>query len=182
MISAPAFVSALNRVVFPALGRPTMPTSSATAPEPTRHRFGTDRTGGDSRAGPTACDEVLQALGVVLGSSLDVVEHRRLGLDVARFNEGVRTGDIAPMLEGFTADVVMTFRASPVGLFVGREGVAAPMPSSRRRMKSASSARSAAEDGSIVADYAWAADGARACRMVLTVTDGRIVRLTVTFE
>ena len=33
-----------------------------------------------------------------------------------------------------------------------------------------------------MADYAWAADGARAGRMLLSARDGLITRLVVTFE
>ena len=125
---------------------------------------------------------MLQALGAALGSSLDVVDMAVLDEHVARFNEGIRTSDFAPMLEGFTADAVMTFEGVPVGPFVGREAIgrayAEQPPTDEIRILGTS----AAEDGSIVADYAWAADGARFGRMLLTVTAGRIVRLTVTFE
>ena len=38
------------------------------------------------------------------------------------------------------------------------------------------------EDGATVADYAWAADGVRAGRMLLSARDGLVTRLVVTFE
>ena len=51
MISAPAFVSALNSVVLPALGSPTMPTSSATAAKGSRERRTRDALQAEADAG-----------------------------------------------------------------------------------------------------------------------------------
>ena len=101
---------------------------------------------------------------------------------VARFNDGVRTGDFAPMLEGFADDAVMTFEGVPAGPFVGREAIgrayAKQPPTDEIRILGPPTT----ENGRIVADYAWAAEGTRAGRMLVTVEDGAIARLTVTFE
>lgn len=125
---------------------------------------------------------MLQALDAALEDSLHVVDTAVLDEHVARFNEGVRTGDFAPMLEGFTADAVMTFEGVPVGPFVGREEIGRAYVEQPPTDEISIVGTRAAEDGSIVADYAWGAEGTRAGRMLLTVTDGRIARLTVTFE
>jgi len=101
---------------------------------------------------------------------------------VARFNEGVRTGDFAPMLAGFADDAVMAFEGVPAGPFVGRAAIgrayAEQPPSDEIRILGTP----VAQDGVIAADYAWAAEGTRAGRMLLTLSDRKIVRLTVTFE
>ena len=105
-----------------------------------------------------------------------------LDTHVARFNEGVRSGDFGPMLEGFAADAVMTFDGVPAGPFVGREAIgrayAEQPPTDEIRILG----RPVAEGGTIVADYAWASEGARAGRMLLTSDGELIARLTVTFE
>jgi len=101
---------------------------------------------------------------------------------VARFNEAVRTGDFGPMLDGFTDDAVMTFEGVPIGPFVGREEIgrayAEQPPDDEIRILGLP----AIEEGTTVVSYAWAAEGTRAGRMLLTPADGRIARLTVTFE
>ena len=101
---------------------------------------------------------------------------------VARFNEGVRSGDFGPMLDGFTDDAVMTFAGVPIGPFVGREEIgrayAEQPPDDEIRILGVP----AIEEGTIVVDYAWSAAGTRAGPMLLTPADGRIARLTVTFE
>ena len=101
---------------------------------------------------------------------------------VARFNDGVGTGDFTAMLSAFADDAVMTFEGVPVGPFVGREAIrrayAEQPPTDEIRILGTPTD----EGGTIVADYAWAAEGTRAGSMFLTVRDGRIDRLTVTFE
>jgi hypothetical protein len=105
-----------------------------------------------------------------------------LDAHVARFNQGVCSGDFGPMLEGFTADAVMTFDGVPASPFVGRDAIgrayAEQPPDDEIRILGTP----AIEDGTIVADYGWAADGRRAGRMLLTPDDGSIALLTVTFE
>ena len=125
---------------------------------------------------------MLQALGRVPGSSLHVVDTAALDEHVARVNEGVRTGDFEPMLEGFAADAVMTFEDVPVGPFVGREAIGRAYAEQPPTDEIGILGTPAAERGSIVADYAWAGEGTRAGRILLTAADGKIARLTVTFE
>jgi steroid Delta-isomerase len=50
---------------------------------------------------------------------------RLLDDHVQRFNEGVRSGNFAPMAAGFTEDAEMHFEGVPVGPFFGREAIAA---------------------------------------------------------
>jgi hypothetical protein len=102
---------------------------------------------------------------------------------VARFNEGVRSGDFGSMLAGFRHDAVMVFEGAPVGPFAGRDAIAAAYqqqpPDDEVRLLGTPRTR----DGGIVeSDYAWAADGRRAGRMVATLRQGAIARLLVTFE
>jgi steroid Delta-isomerase len=101
---------------------------------------------------------------------------------VARFNEGVRTGDFAAMLNAFTTDAVMTFEGVPVGPFVGRDAISQAYAEQPPDDEILILGAPAIEGGTIVADYAWAAAGTRAGRMLLTPADGRVARLTVTFE
>jgi steroid Delta-isomerase len=101
---------------------------------------------------------------------------------VARFNKGIRTGDYQAMLDAFTADAVMTFEGVPVGPFVGRDAISRAYAQHPPDDEIVILGAPAIEDGTIVADYAWAAAGTRAGRMLLTPADGRVARLTVTFE
>ena len=102
---------------------------------------------------------------------------------VERFNHGIRSGDWEPMLALFTDDAELVFEGVPAGPFVGREAIA----DAYRRQPPDDEVRVLGaprnEDGTIVVDYAWAADErARAGRMLLTPRDGAIARLVVTFE
>src|SRR5262249_14198739 len=110
------------------------------------------------------------------------VEADPLTAHVARFNEGVRTGDFATMLAWFTPDAEMVFEGVPVGPFVGRDAIAAAYerqpPDDEVRLLGTPRTKG---DMS-AADYAWAANGVRAGRMLLTERDGLIARLVVTFE
>jgi hypothetical protein len=101
---------------------------------------------------------------------------------VRRFNQAVRSGNFAEMVEGFTADAEMLFEGVPVGPFVSREAIAEAYsrqpPDDEVRLLGAPRA-----DGDRAeSDYAWAADGRRAGRMVITARDGAIARPIVTFE
>jgi hypothetical protein len=40
------------------------------------------------------------------------------------FNQAIRTGDFAPMLEQFTEDAELVFEGVPVGPFVGKQAIA----------------------------------------------------------
>jgi hypothetical protein len=101
---------------------------------------------------------------------------------VERFNEGIRSGDFEPMLAGFAPDAELVFEGVPVGPFVGRDAIAEAYrtrpPTDEVRLLGAPWV----EDGALVVDYAWASEGTRAGRMLLTARDGAIARLLVTFE
>ena len=97
------------------------------------------------------------------------------------FNQGVRNGDFAPMLEQFTEDAELVF---------GRAGRAVSRESGDRggvRIEPADDEvdvlSSEPDDGTIVARYAWRADDGRpAGRMIFTTRGEQIARLVVTFE
>lgn len=101
---------------------------------------------------------------------------------VRRFNEAVQSHDFTQMIEGFAAQAEMEFEGVPVGPFVGREAIAEAYklqpPDDEVRLLGAPRVQ-----GEVVeSDYAWARDGRRAGRMILTARRSLIVHLTVTFE
>jgi hypothetical protein len=94
---------------------------------------------------------------------------------VARFNEGVRTGDWSHMLELLTDDVSLEFVGIPVGPFQGREAVGAAY------------AAQPPSDEIVLLDggpaYAWAREPAeRAGELHLEERDGRITSIRVVYE
>lgn len=100
---------------------------------------------------------------------------------VERFNSGVRTGDFSPMLDHFADDAELEFVGVPVGPFRGRAEIAEAYrqqpPDDEILLLS-----SGDEDG-LAAGYAWAAaPETRAGELRLTVRDGLIRRLVVTFD
>jgi steroid delta-isomerase len=101
---------------------------------------------------------------------------------VERFNHGIRTGDFEPMLGGFAPDAELVFEGVPFGPFVGRDAIAEAYrvqpPTDEVRLLGAPRV----EGGALAVDYAWAAEGTKAGRMILTPRDGAIARLVVTFE
>ena len=101
---------------------------------------------------------------------------------VARFNEGVRSGDYEPMLAAFAPDAEMVFEGVRAGPFSGRDSIraayAAQPPTDEILLLGAPRVGA----GTITADYAWAAEGRRAGRLLLTLRDGSIARLVITFE
>ena len=109
-------------------------------------------------------------------------DERLLTDHVERFNQGIRTGDFAPMLAAFTDDAELVFEGVPVGPFVGRVAI----EEAYRRQPPDDEVRllgpARVEGEALVADYAWAREGTRAGRMILTPRDGEIARLVVTFE
>jgi steroid Delta-isomerase len=125
--------------------------------------------------------------GVLFGLVREDLDEPMTGLEllhdhVARFNEGVRTGDFAPMLERFAADAELAFEGVPVGPFRGRDAIAAAYrdqpPDDEVRVLSAEQD----EDGLVVARYSWAKEpDAAAGEMRLTRDADRIARLVVTF-
>ena len=99
-----------------------------------------------------------------------------------RFNEGIRSGDFGPMLARFAPDAELVFDGVPVGPFVGRDAIAAAYRTQPPTDEVRLLGPTRVENGALVADYAWASEGARAGRMILTPRDGAIARLVVTFE
>jgi hypothetical protein len=109
---------------------------------------------------------------------------RLLGDHVERFNEGVRSGDFAPMVAAFADDAEMIFEGVPAGPFVGRDAIGAAyreQPPDDEIVLLA--APDEGDDGVVRTPYAWAsAAGTEAGEMRLTPDGGRIARLVVTFE
>ena len=106
------------------------------------------------------------------------------GLDdhVRRFNEAVRSGNYDAMLEGFTADAAMAFEGVPVGPFIGREAIAEAYAQQPPTDEIRLLGEPRVDGDTVESDYAWAAEGRRAGRMILAARDGKIARLVVTFE
>jgi steroid Delta-isomerase len=101
---------------------------------------------------------------------------------VIRFNEGVRTGDWAPMLERFAEDAELAFEGVPVGPFRGRDAIAAAY-AEQPPDDQIVTLRVDEGGGEVTALYAWRREPATvAGRMVLTPRDGLVARLLVTFE
>ena len=101
---------------------------------------------------------------------------------VSRFNAAVRSGHYSEMLSGFAPDAEMAFEGVPVGPFVGTEEIAegyrAQPPDDEVRLLGVPRV----QGDCVESDYAWAGDGKRAGRMIVTVRDDLITRLIVTFE
>jgi RimJ/RimL family protein N-acetyltransferase len=137
------------------------------------------------RRGDGWVDGILYAL---LAEDLDVLEQSGsvgsmtlLDEHVRRFNEGVRTGDFGPMVDGFTQDGELRFEGVRVGPFVGRAAIAAAYraqpPDDEIEIL-----RAEERDGVLVARYAWKREAGReAGELLLTPRDGQIARLVVTF-
>jgi steroid delta-isomerase len=94
---------------------------------------------------------------------------------VARFNQGVRTGDFGPMVEAFADDAELVFVGIPVGPFVGREAIGQAY-------------RAQPPDDEIVlldgaGTYAWAAEPEiPAGQMYLTEHNGEIAKLVIRYD
>jgi steroid Delta-isomerase len=98
------------------------------------------------------------------------------------FNQAIRTGDFAPMLEQFTEDAELVFEGVPAGPFVGKQAIAdayaANPPDDEIEILSVEES-----PDPIVAHYAWKADeGREAGRMIVTSRGGEIAKLVVTFD
>jgi steroid Delta-isomerase len=93
---------------------------------------------------------------------------------IARFNDGVRTGDWSPMLELLSDDVELQFVGIPIGPFRGRDAVATAYPTQPP------------DDELVLLDgdrYAWAKEPERpAGELHLEERDGRITRIRVLYE
>ena len=94
---------------------------------------------------------------------------------VARFNEGVRSGDWSSMLELLDDDCELEFVGIPVGPFAGRDAIAAAY------------AAQPPDDEIVLLEggsaYAWAREPeVRAGELLLAELDGRIAKITVVYE
>ena len=101
---------------------------------------------------------------------------------VLRFNEGVRSGDFAPMIAAFADDAEMYFEGAPAGPFHGRQAIDEAYreqpPDDEVQIFDPEE-----RDGELVARYAWLRDeGRQSGEMRLTPRDGRIQKLVVTFD
>ena len=99
---------------------------------------------------------------------------------VERFNQGVRSGDFGPMLEGFTDDAELVFEGIPVGPFHGREAIAAAYRAQPPDDEIDLLDTQEAGDRRLVATYAWRRrPGVPAGGMELVTQEGRIARLVI---
>jgi RimJ/RimL family protein N-acetyltransferase len=126
--------------------------------------------------------------GILFGLVREDVEMPVSGIEVlrdhvVRFNDGVRTGDFAAMLERFADDGRMAFDGVPVGPFESREAIAAayrvqPPDDEIELLEVAERGRELA-----VARYAWAAEPEVAAGELRLRREGdRISELVVTFD
>jgi hypothetical protein len=100
---------------------------------------------------------------------------------VARFNEGVRSGDWEPMLAHFSDDAELRFENVPAGPFVGleeiRRGYLAQPPDDEIVLLGIQDDEL---DNRVTAAFAWARGGTG--RLVLEHDRGAIARLVVIFD
>jgi RimJ/RimL family protein N-acetyltransferase len=97
-------------------------------------------------------------------------------------NECVRTGDWQPLAEWFSEDARLEFEGVPVGPFEGRKSIAASYDAQPPDDEVVIFGTEEGED-EVVARYGWLHEPAKqAGRMLMTVREGKIGKLTVTFE
>ena len=100
---------------------------------------------------------------------------------VARFNEGVRTGDWEPMLQRFADDAELRFGNVPAGPFDGldeiRHAYREQPPDDEIRLLGI---QDDVDDNRVTAAFAWARGGTG--RLVLEHERGAIARLVVIFD
>jgi hypothetical protein len=100
---------------------------------------------------------------------------------VARFNEGVRSGDWEPMLAPFADDADLQFENVPAGPFVGldaiRRGYLEQPPDDQIQLLGIQDDR---DDNRVTAAFAWTRGGTG--RLVLEHDRGAITRLVVIFD
>lgn len=100
---------------------------------------------------------------------------------VARFNEGVRSGDWEPMLARFADDAQLSFEGAPAGPFAGldaiRRGYAEQPPDDEIRLLGIQDDE---QDNRVTAAFAWTRGGTG--RLVLEHDRGAITRLVVIFD
>jgi SnoaL-like protein len=100
---------------------------------------------------------------------------------VARFNEGVRTGDWEPMLARFADDAELRFENVPAGPFSGREEIRRAYreqpPDDEIRLLGIQDEEEAKR---VTAAFAWTRGGTG--RLALEHERGAIARLVVIFD
>jgi hypothetical protein len=100
---------------------------------------------------------------------------------VARFNEGVRSGDWEPMLAPFADDAELHFENVPAGPFVGldeiRRGYVEQPPDDQIQLLGIQDDE---QGRRVTAAFAWARGGTG--RLVLDHDRGAITRLVVIFD
>jgi hypothetical protein len=100
---------------------------------------------------------------------------------VARFNEGVRSGDFEPMLAHFADESELWFEGVPAGPLVGieeiRRGYLAQPPDDQIQLLGIQDDE---QDGRVTAAFAWTRGGTG--RLVLKHDRGAITRLVVIFD
>ena len=100
---------------------------------------------------------------------------------VARFNEGVRSGDWEPMLAPFAEDAELHFENVPAGPLVGldeiRRGYLARPPDDQIQLLGIQDDE---QDGRVTAAFVWTRGGTG--RLVLEHDRGAITRLVVIFD
>jgi hypothetical protein len=100
---------------------------------------------------------------------------------VARFNEGVRSGDWEPMLASFADDAELHFENVPAGPFVGldeiRRGYLLQPPDDQIQLLGIQDEE---QDRRVTAAFAWGRGGTG--RLVLEHDRGAITRLAVIFD
>jgi hypothetical protein len=111
-----------------------------------------------------------------VAATLDLLRHH-----VDDHNAGVRSGDFGPMLARFAADAELVFEGVPVGPFRGVDAIS----SAYRERPPDDVIRTfdeRVERDDVVASYAWSRDpDVRAGQIRVSVRDGRITRVLVTF-
>jgi hypothetical protein len=100
---------------------------------------------------------------------------------VARFNEGVRSGDWEPMLAQFADEAGLLFEGVPAGPFVGldeiRRGYAERPPDDQIRLLGIQDDE---RESRVTAAFAWMRGGTG--RLVLEHDRGAFTRLVVIFD
>ena len=98
------------------------------------------------------------------------------------FNAAVRSGDFGPLVGLFAEDATLEFAGVPVGPFHGRAAIAAAYAAQPPSDSMSILAVRVADDGTVVEDFSWSADGgARSGEMRLRVEGGLIHHLVVVF-
>jgi hypothetical protein len=104
-----------------------------------------------------------------------------LNRHIELFNQGIRTGDFAPMVTWFTDDAELVFENIPVGPFVGRGAIAAAYASQPPDDEIVLMSSRDVDDV-LIASYAWvSAPDQHAGDMVITTDGDRIARLVVIY-